>query len=803
MKGRITAMIAAPTATAVPRRHFWQGMRVRIAAQILLAALLPVLVITGIALAALQSTLDQIDIHIDEARQITEQAVGNDLSDRALMVAGQVDTFMLERIQRVILWAREPSIAQAARRGAEAALELGLVGADIATVEQQMAGHYSLGTNTSVTRFLESQAANTEFPEVFLTEAHGYIVSASGQTSDFVQSDEAWWVNAWQDGLNISPPEYDESVGAYSISISVRVSELATGERLGVLKAVLNISRLQALIDQQAALLQGGEALIFLLESGPRLADTSIDHDPALILTDAGRLPEDYTPVRLAAELQPDAAGHTMLLEGRSVLGTGPESASLVGYARTDGEGLYAGIDRDFAGFGWGVAISQPQEIALLPVSGLDEVKEQIRSQQVTAVGLFVVVALATIVGGLGLTVWQTGLIVRPVAQLRQVAQRLSAGNLSARIHMISRDELGDLSRAFNSMAEDLQRMVETERSSKIHLQETVSAYQAFVEKVAQGDLTARLALNGSGPQEGGDELTQLGHNLNQMAEALADMTRQVREAAASISAAAAEILAATTQQIASATEQDAAITQTMTTVEEVRATVTQTAERVQSVADASRQSVAVSRAGQDAVTDTIEGMRLVRQRTESIAENILMLSERAQQIGEITATVNDIADQSRLLALNASIEAARAGEEGKGFAVVAMEVRQLADQSREATARVRDILAEVQQAINTAVMVTEEGSKGVESGMSLAQRAGQAIAELAATIEEAAQASTQIAASTRQQTNGMDQLAAAMASIKQASTQTAASTRQAERSAQDLNDMARRMQAVVARYQI
>jgi methyl-accepting chemotaxis protein len=164
---------------------------------------------------------------------------------------------------------------------------------------------------------------------------------------------------------------------------------------------------------------------------------------------------------------------------------------------------------------------------------------------------------------------------------------------------------------------------------------------------------------------------------------------------------------------------------------------------------------------------------------------------------------VNEIANQSKLLALNASIEAARAGEEGKGFAVVAMEVRQLAEQSREATARVRDILNQIQQATNTAVMVTEEGSKGAENGMSLVERAGEAIRDLTQTIDVAAQAAIQIAASTHQQTNGMDQLASAMSAIKQATMQTAASTRQAERSAQDLNTMASEMQKAVARYRL
>jgi methyl-accepting chemotaxis protein len=195
--------------------------------------------------------------------------------------------------------------------------------------------------------------------------------------------------------------------------------------------------------------------------------------------------------------------------------------------------------------------------------------------------------------------------------------------------------------------------------------------------------------------------------------------------------------------------------------------------------------------------------MKLIRQRVENIAETILMLSGRTQQIGEIIDTVNALADQSKLLALNASIEAARAGEEGKGFAVVAMEVRQLAEQSRGATARVRDILNEIQQATNTAVMVTEEGSKGAEAGMGLVERAGESIRELSATLEEATQAAVQIAASTHQQTNGMDQLSGAMVQIRQASTQTAAGTQQTERSAQDLMDMAHQLEQTASRYKL
>jgi PAS domain S-box-containing protein len=284
--------------------------------------------------------------------------------------------------------------------------------------------------------------------------------------------------------------------------------------------------------------------------------------------------------------------------------------------------------------------------------------------------------------------------------------------------------------------------------------------------------------------------------NIEQEQRARLESTMlQMREAASRLNEAAAEILAAAAQQAESALQQEAAIAETMATVEQVRATVSQTTERAQQVEVMSRASVETSRRGQEAVTHTVDGMNLVKQRVEAIAHNILSLSERTQQIGEIIDTVNALADQSKLLALNASIEAARAGEDGKGFAVVALEVRQLAEQSRQATARVRDILNEIQQATNTSVMVTEEGSKGADRGMELVERAGHAIRDLAATIEVAAQASIEIAGSTRQQTNGMEQLTLAMNQLRQAATQTAASTRQMERSVQDLTAMAQQLE--------
>ena len=214
---------------------------------------------------------------------------------------------------------------------------------------------------------------------------------------------------------------------------------------------------------------------------------------------------------------------------------------------------------------------------------------------------------------------------------------------------------------------------------------------------------------------------------------------------------------------------QSAALADTSRTVEQVRITASSTAEQAAEVAERARTSLQVSDEGAQAV-ETIGGaMEEIRARVSEIAEDIVALSDRTQQIGTITQTVKGLAERSKLLALNASIEAARAGEHGKGFLVVAEEVRNLSDQSKVATEQVEKALAEIQDATDAAVTASTEGTTVVEKGLELTGRAGEVIRTLAETIREAAESVAQIATSSEQQREGIDEIATSVRNVNQA----------------------------------
>jgi methyl-accepting chemotaxis protein len=193
----------------------------------------------------------------------------------------------------------------------------------------------------------------------------------------------------------------------------------------------------------------------------------------------------------------------------------------------------------------------------------------------------------------------------------------------------------------------------------------------------------------------------------------------------------------------------------------------------------------------------------LIKDQMESISETVVSLSEHSQQIGAIIATVQDIADQSKLLAVNASIEAARAGEYGKGFTVVAQEIKSLADQSKQATERIRTILGDTQKRVGAVVMAAEQGGKAVESGVAESVQSGEVIGRLSGTVASSAQTASLIQASIEQQTIGVEQISTAMINIEEAMRQIKDSTGELEGAAQRLGDLGGELKDSVRHYKL
>lgn len=324
-----------------------------------------------------------------------------------------------------------------------------------------------------------------------------------------------------------------------------------------------------------------------------------------------------------------------------------------------------------------------------------------------------------------------------------------------------------------------------------------LSQAASLAESISKSDLSRRVEI------EGNDEVSRLGSALNDMSDNLKDQLSQILEGVSILSTLAEEISTTATELYSSTSATTSAVTETSSTVEQVKQATQISSGKAKSVADVSQRAVKTSDSGKQATQDTIAGMSLIKEQMESIGETVVRLSEHSQAIEEIIGAVQDLANQSNLLAVNASIEAARAGDQGKGFAVVANEIKTLADQSREATDQVRTILEDTRKWVSAVVMATEQGNKAVEAGVGQSARAGEAIQALANSVLESSQAATVIETSTDQQYVGVDQVVTAMTTIETSMKQTVDASSHLESAATRLNDLGGQLRRVVEQYQV
>jgi methyl-accepting chemotaxis protein len=317
---------------------------------------------------------------------------------------------------------------------------------------------------------------------------------------------------------------------------------------------------------------------------------------------------------------------------------------------------------------------------------------------------------------------------------------------------------------------------------------------EALVEAGIGGNLSEGVSISAC------KEVTSLGGALNRLVETLQGQGRQIKNDVSELSESASAIASTGAQLAVSTSRASAAVAQTTSTVEELRQAAQLASEEAKRVARSAQQTMQVVSSGTRATEDTISRMNVVREQMASAAETVVKLSERSRSIEQIIGVVKDLADQSSLLAVNASIEAARAGNEGKGFSVVAQEIKSLADQSKEATEQIRSILQDIQKWVSAVVMATEQGAKAVDAGLEQSVLAGKAIEALAESVATSSQAASVIDAQIEQQVVGVDQVAGAMGDIEAAMQQNLEAALQLEVAAGKLRDLGESMAELMER---
>lgn len=408
---------------------------------------------------------------------------------------------------------------------------------------------------------------------------------------------------------------------------------------------------------------------------------------------------------------------------------------------------------------------------------------------------LAVPIAAGGVVLGFLATLLVSNGLSRQVESLNGVFRRIDAGDFGGRADVITGDELGAVAASLNKTLDKTAALVQSQ-DEKAEIQRSIMKLLDEVSGVADGDLTKEAEVSA-------DVTGAIADSFNFMIDQLRKIIGNVQQATQQVSTAANQIYSSAESLVDGSQDQTKQIVHTSAAIDEIAVSIQQVSENAVTSTAVAQQALVTAKQGNMAVRNTIEGMNKIREQAQETAKRIKRLGETSQEIGQIVQLIDDIADRTSILALNASIQAAAAGEAGRGFAVVAEEVERLAVRSTEATKKISTLVKAIQGETNEAVSAMEKNIQEVVSGSKVANQAGQSLNEIEGVSMKLAELIQSISQASKQQAKGSEALTRSMGNISQITQQTAVGTKKTAESVNSLAKLADELRGSVSAFKL